>query len=58
MQVVPFLLHIGLDADVLLAFWISGEALEAGIAFHVWQTWFLLCLVTKSPGSQDSFMCR
>lgn len=50
MQVAPFVLHIGLDAGVaLLAFWIM-EALEVGTAFHVQQTPFLLCLVTKSPG--------
>lgn len=55
MRVVPFLLHVGLDASVaLLAFWISGEALEVGIAFYVWQTLFLLWLVTKTPESQDS----
>lgn len=58
MQVVPFVLHIGLDAGVaLLAFWIM-EALEVGTEFHMQQTPFLLCLVTKSPSSQDTFMCR
>lgn len=58
MQVVPFVLHIGLDASVaLLAFWIM-EALEIRTAFHVQQAPILLCLVTKSPRSQDTFMCR
>lgn len=58
MQVVPFVLHIGLNAGVaLLAFWIM-EALEVGTAFHVLQALCLLHLVTKSHRSQDTLMCR